>query len=95
MKDFIKATLVKEFKTISTDRYGQVKPFDLRPSIFGERAGEVEAYCKENKGILQFSTYGGRVGEYRAFSIEDKDIQNACQLSLSENLDRIERMNNW
>jgi len=95
MREFIKETLVKAYKTISTDRYGQVSSFDRRPSLFGDRANEVRAYCKQNKGILTFSTYGSRVGNYEAFTIDDMDISQACSLALKENVNHLENVNSW
>ena len=95
MREFIKETLVEAYKTISTDRYGQVSSFDRRPSLFGNRADEVRAYCKQNKGILTFSTYGSRVGNYEAFEIDDMDISRACSLALKENVNYLENINSW
>lgn len=55
---------------------------------------EVEQYCKENKGILQFSTYGGRfvwllpnpsIRTYKAFTVEDDEIRKACREALHTN----------
>ncbi len=95
MREFIKETLVEAYKTISTDRYGQVTSFDRRPSLFGDRANEVREYCKQNKGILTFSTYGSRVGNYEAFEIDDMDISQACSLALKENVNYLENVNSW
>lgn len=95
MREFIKETLVEAYKTISTDRYGQVPTFNKRASLFGDRANEVREYCKQNKGILTFSTYGSRVGNYEAFEIDDMDISRACSLALKENVNYLENVNSW
>ena len=52
MREFIKETLVEAYKTISTDRYGQVPTFNKRASLFGDRANEVREYCKQNNKEL-------------------------------------------
>jgi len=85
MRKFIKEVLVEMHKTVSTDKYGQVSRDNFTPSLFGDKRDEVEQYCKENKGILQFSTYGGRFGTYKAFTIEDDDIRKACREALHTN----------
>jgi hypothetical protein len=55
----------------------------------------VREYCKQNKGILTFSTYGSRVGNYEAFEIDDMDISQACSLALKENVNYLENVNSW
>jgi hypothetical protein len=95
MRAFIKETLVEAYKTIDTDRYGQVPTFNKRPSLFGDMANEVRDYCEQNKGILTFSTYGSRVGNYEAFEIDDMDISRACSLALKENEGYLINVNNW
>lgn len=85
MRKLIKEVLVEMHKTVSTDKYGQVSRDNFRPSLFGDKRDEVEQYCKENKGILQFSTYGGRFGTYKAFTIEDAEIRKACREALHTN----------
>jgi len=85
MRKFIKEVLVEMHKTVSTDKYGQVSRDNFTPSLFGDKRDEVEQYCKENKGILQFSTYGGRFGTYKAFTIEDDEIRKSCREALHTN----------
>lgn len=85
MRKFIKEVLVEMHKTVSTDKYGQVSRDNFTPSLFGDKRDEVEQYCKENKGILQFSTYGGRFGTYKAFTVEDDEIRKACREALHTN----------
>ena len=70
MKEFIKNTLVQMHRETTTDKYGQVGRSNFTPSLFGDRKEEVEQYCKENKGVLQYSTYGASYGTYKAFTIE-------------------------
>lgn len=93
--DFIKTTLVNLHKTCTTDKYGQVGLFNLTPSVFGNRKDEVEQYCKENKGILTFSTYGGSLGTYRAFTIVNQDIRNACNDALRNNQNYLTNINSY
>jgi len=85
MRKLIKEVLVEMHKTVSTDKYGQVSRDNFTPSLFGDKRDEVEQYCKENKGILQFSTYGGRFGTYKAFTIEDDEIRKSCREALHTN----------
>ena len=85
MRKFIKEVLVEMHKTVSTDKYGQVSRDNFTPSLFGDKRDEVEQYCKENKGILQFSTYGGRFGTYKAFTVEDDEIRKSCREALHTN----------
>ena len=85
MRKFIKEVLVEMHKTVSTDKYGQVSRDNFTPSLFGDKRDEVEQYCKENKGILQFSTYGGRFGTYKAFTIADDEIRKSCREVLHTN----------
>ena len=85
MKDYIKWCLVEMHKTTTTDKYGQISKSNFTPSVFGGKKSEVEQYCKENKGILQYSTYGASYGTYKAFTIQDADIKNACSRALSKN----------
>ncbi len=85
MRKFIKEVLVEMHKTVSTDKYGQVSRDNFTPSLFGDKRDEVEQYCKENKGILQFSTYGGMFGTYKAFTVEDDEIRKACREALHTN----------
>jgi hypothetical protein len=94
MRKFIKEVLVEMHKTVSTDKYGQVSRDNFTPSLFGDKRDEVEQYCKENKGILQFSTYGGRfvgllpnpsIRTYKAFTVEDDEIRKACREALHTN----------
>ncbi len=95
MKQFIKETLVEMHKTTSTDKYGQVHRSNFTPSIFGDKAEEVEQYCKDNKGVLRYSTYGASYGTYTAFTIEDKDIRIACSNSLHKNENYIRNVNSY
>lgn len=85
MRKLIKEVLVEMHKTVSTDKYGQVSRDNFTPSLFGDKRDEVEQYCKENKGILQFSTYGGRFGTYKAFTVEDDEIRKSCREALHTN----------
>ena len=95
MKDFIKETLVQLHKVTTTDQYGQVSIDKLRPSLFGEKKEEVQKYCKDNKGILNFKTYGSSYGTYTAFTIECADIRKACSASLSTNQNYLRNINRW
>jgi len=95
MKQFIKDVLVEMHRTVTTDKYGQVGMFNFRPNLFGDRKDEVEQYCKDNKGILQYSTYGGVCGTYKAFTIEDRDIRSACSDALSKNENYLRNVNSW
>jgi hypothetical protein len=85
MRKLIKEVLVEMHKTVTTDKYGQVSRDNFTPSLFGDKRDEVEQYCKENKGILQFSTYGGRFGTYKAFTVEDDEIRKSCREALHTN----------
>jgi hypothetical protein len=95
MKGFIKDVLVEMHKNVTTDKYGQVGRSNFTPSLFGDRKDEVERYCKENNGILQYSTYGAIYGNYKAFTIEDKDIIRACSEALSKNENYLRNVNSW
>tara|TARA_R110002060_G_scaffold69990_1_gene78597 strand:+ start:380 stop:667 length:288 start_codon:yes stop_codon:yes gene_type:complete len=95
MKDYIKNRLVEMHKTCGTDKYGQVGRSNFTPSIFGDRKDEVEQYCKENKGILQYATYGAVYGTYKAFTIDDKGIKQECDKALSNNPNYIHNMTSW
>ena len=95
MKGFIKMCLVEMHKSTSTDKYGQVSRSNFTPSIFGDMKDEVEQYCKENKGILQYSTYGGSYGTYKAFTIEDAEIRKACREALGKNENYLRNVNSW
>ena len=95
MKQFIKDALVQMHKTTETDQYGQVSRDNFTPSIFGERKDEVEQYCNNNKGVLQYSTYGWRYGTYKAFTIEDAEIRKACSEALSTNENYLINVNSW
>jgi hypothetical protein len=85
MRKLIKEVLVEMHKTVTTDKYGQVSRNNFTPSLFGDKSDEVEQYCRENKGILQFSTYGGRFGTYTAFTIADDEIRKSCREALHTN----------
>lgn len=85
MRDLIMSVLVKVHKTVTTDKYGQVSQFNLTPRVFGDKADDVEKYCRNNQGILLFSTYGGRGGTYRGFVIVDREIKSACSKALEKN----------
>lgn len=95
MKEFIKNTLVQMHRETKTDKYGQVSRSNFTPSLFGIRKDEVEQYCKENKGVLQYSTYGAVYGTYKAFTIEDAEIRKACSEALSENENYLRNVNSW
>ena len=95
MKEFIKDVLVQMHKETTTDKYGQVARSNFSPSLFGDRKEEVEQYCKENKGVLQYSTYGAVYGTYKAFTIEDEGIRRACSEALSENENHLRNLNSW
>lgn len=95
MKEFIKTCLVEMHKTTTTDKYGQVDRSSFTPSLFGDMKDEVERYCKENKGVLQYSTYGASYGTYKAFTIEDTEIRKACSEALSKNENYLRNVNSW
>ena len=95
MKGFIKMCLVEMHKTVTTDKYGQVGRHNFTPSVFGDVKNEVEQYCKENKGILQYNTYGSSYGTYKAFTIEDAEIKEACSEALSKNENYLRNVNSW
>ena len=95
MKGFIKMCLVEMHKTVTTDKYGQVSRHNFTPSVFGDVKNEVEQYCKENKGILQYNTYGSSYGTYKAFTIEDAEIREACSEALSKNENYLRNVNSW
>ena len=93
--EFIKDALVKMHRETTTDKYGQVGRSNFSPSLFGDRKEEVEQYCKENKGILQYSTYGAVYGTYRAFTIEDAEIRKACSEVLHKNENYIRNVSSY
>lgn len=95
MRGFIRMCLVDMYKNTTTDKYGQVSRSNFTPSIFGDLKDEVEQYCKENKGILQYATYGASYGTYKAFTIEDAEIRKACMEALSENENYLRNLNSW
>lgn len=92
MIQFIKETLVEMYKNTTTDKYGQVSRDNFIPSLFGDKRDEVDQFCKENKGVLQFATYGGRFGTYKAFTIEDDEIRKDCNVALRSNPNYIHNM---
>ena len=95
MKQFIKEVLVQMHREATTDKYGQVGMYNFSPRLFGDREEEVEQYCKENKGVLQYSTYGASYGTYTAFTIEDAEIRKACSEALSKNENYLRNVNSW
>lgn len=95
MKGFIKDVLVQMHRETTTDQYGQVGRSNFTPSLFGDRKNEIEQYCKENKGILQYSTYGASYGTYKAFTIEDAEIRKACSEALHKNENYLRNVNSW
>jgi hypothetical protein len=95
MKEFIKNVLVQMHRETTTDKYGQVGRSNFTPSLFDDRKDEVERYCKENEGILQYSTYGASYGTYKAFTIEDAEIRKACSEALSKNENYLRNVNSW
>ncbi|MDG1313898.1 MAG: hypothetical protein P8P29_00040 [Flavobacteriaceae bacterium] len=95
MKEFIKDTLVQMHNEATTDKYGQVGRNNFSPSLFGDRKEEVEEYCKENKGVLQYATYSAAYGTYRAFTIEDAEITKACDKALRNNENYLRNLNSW
>ena len=95
MRQFIKDVLVELHKTVTTDKYGQVGRSNFTPSIFGDKKEEVEQYCKDNEGILQYATYGAVYGTYKAFTIEDNDIRSACYDALSNNENYLRNINSF
>ena len=94
-KEFIKNILVEMHKTTATDKYGQVGRSNFTPSLFGDKKEDVEQYCKDNKGILQYATYGATYGTYKAFTIEDNDIRSACSEALHKNENYLRNVNSW
>ena len=95
MKEIIKMCLVEMHKNTTTDKYGQVSRSNFTPSVFGDIKDEVEAYCRKNKGILQYSTYGASYGTYKAFTIEDAEIRKACSNALCKNKNYLRNVNSW
>ena len=95
MKGFIKDVLVQMHRETTTDKYGQVGRSNFTPSLFGTRKDEVEKYCRDNKGVLQYSTYGSSYGTYKSFTIEDEDIRNACSEALRRNENYLRNVNSW
>ena len=95
MKEFIKDVLVQMHRETTTDKYGQVAKSNFTPRLFGDRKDEVEQYCKDNKGILQYNTYGASYGTYRAFTIVDDEIRDACSEALSQNENYLRNVNSW
>ena len=95
MKEFIKNTLVQMHREATTDKYGQVGRSNFSPSLFGDKKEEVEQYCKENKGVLQYSTYGAVYGTYKAFTIEDAEIIKSCSEALHKNENYLRNVNSW
>ena len=95
MKQFIKDVLVQMHRETTTDKYGQVGRSNFTPSLFGDRKEEVEQYCKENKGVLQYSIYGSSYGTYKAFTIEDAEIRKSCSEALSKNENYLRNVNSW
>jgi len=93
MKDYIKDVLVQLHKEVSVDIYGQVGRSNFTPSLFGNKKDEVEKYCRDNRGVLQYSTYGARCGTYKAFTIESIDIRLACSNALRSNKNYIRNIN--
>lgn len=94
MKEYIKNVLIKMIRECKTDKYGQIGKWNFTPSLFGDKANEVERYCKENK-ILQFSTYGGRFGAYKAFTIVDEYLLKECRKELIKNENYLRNINTW
>ena len=82
-------------KEVTTDKYGQVRRSNFSSGLFGDRKDEVEQYCKENEGILQYATYAGSFGHYKAFTIEDEEINKACSEALSTNENYLRNLNSW
>jgi hypothetical protein len=95
MKGFIKMCLVEMHKNTTTDNYAQVGRSNFTPSVFGDKKDEVERYCKDNKGVLQYATYGGAIGTYKAFTIEDAEIRKACSDALKTNENYLRNLNSW
>ena len=95
MKVFIKDVLVQLHRETTTDQYGQVGRSNFTSSLFGDKKNEVEQYCKQNKGILQYSTYGASYGTYKAFTIVDEEIRKACSEALNKNENYIRNVNSW
>jgi hypothetical protein len=95
MKQFITDKLVEMHKTCDTDQYGQVPQRNYSPRVFGDKANDVEQYCNENKGILEYSTYGASYGTYTSFTIKDSDIQLACRKALRTNENYLRNVNSW
>tara|TARA_R110002126_G_scaffold83647_1_gene203950 strand:- start:176 stop:466 length:291 start_codon:yes stop_codon:yes gene_type:complete len=94
-REFIKNILVEMHKTTTTDKYGQVGRSNFTSSLFGDKKEDVEQYCKDNKGILQYATYGAVYGTYKAFTIEDKEIRSACGEALHKNENYLRNLNSW
>ena len=95
MKGFIKMCLVEMHKNCTTDKYGQIGRSNFTPSIFGDMKNEVEQYCKDNKGILQYATYGAVYGTYKAFTIEDIEIRQECSNALRKNENYLRNVNSY
>ena len=95
MKEFIKNCLVDMHRETTTDKYGQVHQSNFTPSLFGDLKEQVKQYCKENKGVLTYSTYGASYGTYEAFTIDDAEIRRACSDALHENENYIRNVNSW
>jgi len=94
MKQFIKDVLVEMHKTTTTDKYGQVSRSNFTPILFGDKKEEVEAYCRKNKGILEYATYGSTYGTYTAFTVQDYDIKKSCSEALIKNQNYIDNTSN-
>lgn len=90
----IRNTLLDFYKTVRTDRYGQVPKNTMVLSIFKDRKKEVEEYCIKT-GILEFSTYGGRYGIYTSFNIEDTILRKDCYEALRNNPHYIRNINSF
>lgn len=95
MKQFIEDTLIEMHKTVCTDKYGQVPRSNFRPSLFKEKKDEVEEYCRNNKGILQYNTFSAVFGTYKAFTIEDKNIRKSCNDALRKNKNYLDNLNSY
>lgn len=95
MRDFIKSTLVDMHKTCTTDKYGQVHQSKFTPSLFGDKKEEVEQYCKEHKGILQYATYGSSYGTYTGFTVQCPQIRKECGAALGANENYLRNLNSW
>jgi len=95
MREFIKEVLVQMHRETTTDKYGRVSMSNFTPRLFGDRKDEVEQYCRQNNGILKYSTYGGRFGTYKAFTIQDPEIEIACRAALQMNENYLMNLNSW